>query len=656
MLKLWIAAIGFSGVLSLVMAAQETASPLEAPITASVSASEHLRLVPGITHTFLLTLDSPRHVYEGKGEIRYTFEKAGSHDSQTEVDRYKFVGRTDVLNGQANYDLSIHITYEMLPGTWKLTDVTIGGQHKQTPVSIRNIVTFEILQVPPVVVHFHAPGSVSVGQQFLFKLLLDQTQNGYEGSGLITYRFHKVGSTLPEDYSEYNQPAPNPALRHGRASRNATVRAPRLDFSGSAPLHDNQVNYPFSLLISDEMSPGTWKLTDVTIVEKNDRKPVSILGNVTFEILPSLPMGVHIHALRSVMAGQHFTFNITIDEYPKGLPQGCGLKLSGVLRSAGPKGQPDLNAYQIPLNDVVLKPDRLSYDMSGLFDPDLPSGPWQGEVHIGLYLPQPTSWGTAETYSELLPLCSHSVSLHQGNDQFSFTLEASDLLTPNSATVIVNPSQIQLLLAAADRLRAKAQRLKQQLSSENAATNHVLLRDNVQEAKEDLNRTEMAYKEKGTEPSPPPDVNIFFNDIRLHYDEALKTIASDSAQARRAGPRLMYVSSSLGSSAPHLNPSEAVIASIMQNYDAFYSAASSKHLDFTLRVVSHPDRATISYRRLGDPYETYHDLSDTNIHLTKAIWYIRLRKTGYTDWEGSYNGAKETEPLDIRLISRGGIK
>jgi hypothetical protein len=79
-------------------------------------------------------------------------------------------------------------------------------------------------------------------------------------------------------------------------------------------------------------------------------------------------------------------------------------------------------------------------------------------------------------------------------------------------------------------------------------------------------------------------------------------------------------------------------------------------LDFTLRVVSHPDRATISYRRLGDPYETYHDLSDTNIHLTKAIWYIRLRKTGYTDWEGSYNGAKETEPLDIRLISRGGIK
>jgi len=159
MLKLCIAAIGFSGILFLVAAAQETGSRSELPITASVNASEHLRLVPGNTHIFVLTLGWSPHVYESTGKIHYTFENQDTHDSKTKFDRIKVSGTTDVLDGQMNCDLSLHVTYEMLPGTWKLTEVTIGGRNKQIPVTIRNHVTFEILRVPPVLVHFQSPGT-----------------------------------------------------------------------------------------------------------------------------------------------------------------------------------------------------------------------------------------------------------------------------------------------------------------------------------------------------------------------------------------------------------------------------------------------------------------------------------------------------------------
>lgn len=474
------------------------------------------------------------------------------------------------------------------------------------------------------------------GQQFLFKLLLDQTQNGYKGPGLISYQFHKVGSTLPQDYSKYDQ----------------------LDSSGSAPLHDGQVN-PLSLLISDEMSPGTWKLTDVTIVEQNDRLPVSILGNVTFEILPSPPMVIHIHAPGSVKPGQRFSFNITIDEYPKGLPKGCGLMLSGVLHSAELKGQPDLNAYQVPLNDIVLTPDQLSYDMSGLFDPDLPSGPWQGDVHIGLYLPQPTSIGAAERYSILLPQCRHIISLHEVEEKFSFTLEASELLTPNSATVIVNPSQRELLRAKADILRAKVQRLKQQLSSENTTTNQVLLRNSVQEELKDLDKTEATYKEKEDKGSPPSytkAANTFFDDIRLSYNEALKALTTDSAQVRESGPRLVLVSTILASSAPRLShASEVVLACFMYTANVFNLAASVGTMTRDLEVHSIPQGATVTYWQKLDPEPKILDeVTNTTIRdLYRARYTIRFKKPGYKETVIQFN-ADSTEQRITAYLERKG--
>jgi hypothetical protein len=81
-------------------------------------------------------------------------------------------------------------------------------------------------------------------------------------------------------------------------------------------------------------------------------------------------------------------------------------------------------------------------------------------------------------------------------------------------------------------------------------------------------------------------------------------------------------------------------------------------LTFTLGLISHPDGATVSYRRLGDPsYQTYPRVTDSKIeNLAKAVWYIRLQKSGYIDWEGAYDGTKETEALDVKLEPKRGAR
>jgi hypothetical protein len=70
-------------------------------------------------------------------------------------------------------------------------------------------------------------------------------------------------------------------------------------------------------------------------------------------------------------------------------------------------------------------------------------------------------------------------------------------VTPTSVAVTVNPSQIQLLLGEADRLRAKAQHLDGQLSSTDQVGNQALLRTSVQEAVTDVDRTEQTFKQRG---------------------------------------------------------------------------------------------------------------------------------------------------------------
>jgi hypothetical protein len=522
MLKLWIAAVGFSGILFVAATAQETNTKLVTPRTASVSSSKHLQLVPGDKPIFWLILDEPPSGYEGRGKIIYSFQNVGStspHITPWGVEDTSAGGSTDLKDGQVKYDLPLTITDQMSPGTWKLTEVTIRGPNSQNQISIPDNITFEIPQIPPVIVHIHT----------------------------------------------------------------------------SAP----------------------------------DR----------------------------VKAGQRFTFKITMDEYPKGMPQGCGLTLSGILHSTQPIVQPNPRIYKIYVNDIDLKPDQHSYEMSGSFDFDLPGSPWQAEISINAALdPPPVS---PRDYETRIPHCFHSAPQLEGVVRFPFTLVAADIKTPTSATVIVNPSQIELLRYEAGRLKAKVEHLRQQLSSENIAANHVILRKSVQDAMTDLDRTEAAYKEKGDKDAPPSyekAVNTFFGDIRLTYREALKSLTDNSALLRQTGPRMVLVSSVVGGSSLHLDPaSMKALDSLLRVPNAYYTVASTKSMTFNLRLISHPDGAAISYKRLGDPsYETYPNATDSKIeNLPRAVWYFLLQKTGYADWDGHYDGTRESEDiLDVHLTPK----
>jgi hypothetical protein len=213
---------------------------------------------------------------------------------------------------------------------------------------------------------------------------------------------------------------------------------------------------------------------------------------------------------------------------------------------------------------------------------------------------------------------------------------AADIKTPTSATVIVNPSQIELLRYEAGRLKAKVEHLRQQLSSENIAANHVILRKSVQDAMTDLDRTEAAYKEKGDKDAPPSyekAVNTFFGDIRLTYREALKSLTDNSALLRQTEPRLVRVNSVTSVSSSRLNPaSEAVLTSILRNAKAYDILASSKTFYVNLVVFSEPKGATISYRRRGGEYQSLDHETDWRIeNLERARYDIRLQKQGYED-------------------------
>ncbi|MGA2887309.1 MAG: hypothetical protein ABSE51_04605 [Terracidiphilus sp.] len=443
MLKLWIAIVWFSGILSVAAAAQETGSQLVTPSTASVSSFEHLRLVPGNKHSFILTFDKPApQGYEGWGKLSYIFQTAGPGRDQ--LDQLVYGGVVELHDGQLTYELPVKVTEDMLPGTWKLGEVAIVGPNSRKPVQIQDQdkVTLEIPQIPPLRIHIQHPDIAKAGHQF--------------------------------------------------------------------------------------------------------------------------------------------TFNISVEGYPKGLYQDCVPKLSGVLHPATPNAPPQPNAYypiKAEVKSIILKPDQHSYDVTAKFDPDLSGGPWQGEMRLD-----------GERDIEDPPLCSpcwegwmhaclRSIPRLEGDVWFTFNLEAANLATPTSATVIVNPSQVELLHYEAERLKAKYEHLKQQLSAENMATNHDLLLKNVKDAMDDLKRTETAYKEKedkGALPSYAQAIDVFFDDIRLGYDDALKSLGKDSVLLRQSGPRLVLVSSAFGGSALHLKAAqEAVLRSMLHNASAYNFLAAS---------------------------------------------------------------------------------
>jgi hypothetical protein len=174
-----------SGVLFLAAAAQEV-GPLISPTTVLVSAGESpQRLMVGDAFKFQLRFDPAPDGYGG-GEIRYLFRKIGS-DPATTLTRYNqnsfSSGGTQLHDGQAIYTVSLPIADYMVPGTWKLQEVTLGRSH-QSPVPVPANITFEVLGPTPAVVHVEAPASVRAGGRLTFKITLIKYPNLF-GNGCV---------------------------------------------------------------------------------------------------------------------------------------------------------------------------------------------------------------------------------------------------------------------------------------------------------------------------------------------------------------------------------------------------------------------------------------------------------------------------------------
>jgi len=627
------AVLVLSGALPFASAAQQAGSRLQTPSKASVIAPPSQRLLPGQSFDFILRFDLPPHGYDAGSRIlcKFLLVSPKLSEAQPDGNQRESSQWTDLVNDDATYPLTLPVTHFMLPGTWRLTEVTVvgGAQH---PIPVQENVTFEVGEPPPprASVIWDRSQILEDGERFDFELRLETVPQGYD-AGEIHFRFEMI---KPD--SQKGQPSPDGYLSV---------------YEGRAPLINGQSTYklsvPLPLAAIPQVGPfsiGKWKLVEVTLGQLV-QMPVLIQDDVTFEVHAPVIV-LHVQAPESVRAGQLFAFKVSVDRYPK--DRYCLPTLSVVFSQRSPSGQPGAN-FHLEAGPLQLVPGQPSYGISVPLASDLPGGPWQGELRLAPPL----------MHMSLQGLCRPLD--FEGDRRFEFNVEpAADLVTPTSVAVTVNPSQIQLLRAEADKLRAKAALLEQKLGSEDPAANRVLLQKSLQEALADLDKTEETYKKQGWDRASARAVNTFFDDIRFDYGEALKALADHSARGAQAGPRLEIVSEALGGPSPRLNPaSQAVLASILHNAKAYDVVASSSSMTFNLEVFSEPEGATVSYRlRGGESHALDHETDWRIENLPRAVYLITFRKEGYEPKEDvPFDAINSTSPsILVRLERKHGAR
>jgi hypothetical protein len=247
----------------------------------------------------------------------------------------------------------------------------------------------------------------------------------------------------------------------------------------------------------------------------------------------------------------------------------------------------------------------------------------------------------------------------QGETHFAFTVvPAADLVTPTSAVVTVNFSQALLLRGAADHITAMAGDLKRQLGQESSANVQYLLQTSVRRALDDLGKTEAEYKKEADLPASASAVDVFFDDIRANYKDALDALLKDSARSARFAPELMRVNlAAVGAPSPLSHGSEAVLESILHHARAFEVAASSRVMTFNLDVYSEPTGATISYRQRLDPpgFKPLDHTTDWHIpNVYHATYLVKFQKSGYVVQTLTFNGGENSSTSITAHVVRKG--
>jgi hypothetical protein len=269
MLKLWVIALGLSGLLPLASVSQKAGGGVETPSEASVSVKSPQRLVPGQNFESILRLDRAPHGY-GPGQILCKFQLTSPARSETppEGDQKESNQSTELVNDLAEYRLSLPVTHSMLPGTWKLTEVTLVGGARH-PVSIRENVTFEVYESPLPIgakVIWGKSQRLGYGDSFDFEVSLETAPEGYNGGG-IHYRFELIKSDPQESHSPSDGYLSfvegDVGLNNGQSTYKVPVPIVQIfQDPGFARHQELRV-----------MSPGEWKLVKVTLGQRV-KKPV----------------------------------------------------------------------------------------------------------------------------------------------------------------------------------------------------------------------------------------------------------------------------------------------------------------------------------------------------------------------------------------------
>jgi hypothetical protein len=467
-----------------------------------------------------------------------------------------------------------------------------------------------------------APSSVSIsagdslrllpGQAFIFQLRFNKAPQGY-GGGAIVYEFRNT------------QPS-------GRAM-GSTYGGDSI--SGQTDLHDGQSIYTIAMPITDAMAPGVWKLIAIRLGQSDD-KPVAILNNVSFEIPGPHPLLIHAQAPSRVQAGRQFTLTVDLDSFSADLGPDCALVLQVSLRGASPGAQAGAGPGSSPISEVPLIPGQQSYQIGLGIAPDAPAGAYAGVISV------------SARPARLTTRFCRAPSL-QGNTEFSFNVDpATGLSGSGSMAVVVNPSQVDLLIGEAARLKAEADHLARQLSSRNSAADQNLLLTSLAQASADVDQTEAKFKQMAKNQTSPA-VDSFFDDIRFDYGEALTAIGDGSAQ----DPPAADPPGASGASAPRLSrAANSVVGSLVHNAKAYEVAAAGKAITFALQIISEPQGATISYKLRGDDdYRVADRMTDCRLeNLPRAIYLIKVQKPGYDDRELVFDAIySPTTSIDVRL-------
>jgi hypothetical protein len=202
-------------------------------------------------------------------------------------------------------------------------------------------------------------------------------------------------------------------------------------------------------------------------------------------------------------------------------------------------------------------------------------------------------------------------------------------------SVTVNPSQQQLLRRAARNLSFRIQNLKEAVATFEAADQAgkipEALRNNLQDASSALQSTEAEFEKLATAEGQSKSVQVFFDDLRLNYDEVLQHL---HARVENQIGQSQLVNANLSDRKAGNNSFALLVQASLRpmegNVLAYNVVADGGSLTFSLKVTSNPAGATVSYYRRGDSPHPYPEATNVVIpSLPYAIWFVKIEKNGY---------------------------